>query len=67
MNTEKFNPSELCSRKFWQFVSEADDDTNSKALTEAVQELATRRQYMQQLLASERLAALVPAHHQRAN
>lgn len=67
MNMENFDPSELCSRKLWQFVSEADDSTSSTALSEAVQELATRRQYMEQLLASERLAALVPAHHQRAN
>lgn len=61
MNTENFNPTELCSRKLWEFISEAADaDAESPALVQAVEELATRRQYMEKLLASERLAALVP-------
>ena len=61
MNTENFNPTELCSRKLWEFISEsAEIDTDSPALVQAVEELATRRQYMEKLLASERLAALVP-------
>jgi len=59
--TESFNPTELCSRKLWEFVSEtADHDTANPALAQAVQELATRRQYMEKLLASDRLAALMP-------
>ena len=62
MNMENFNPTELCSRKLWEFISEsAEIDTDSPALVQAVEELATRRQYMEKLLASERLAALVPS------
>lgn len=64
MNMEKFNPSELCSRKLWQIVTEASsaDGVNAgdnEALTEAVEELATRRHYMEKLLSSDRLAKLV--------
>lgn len=61
MNTQKFDPSELSSRKLWQFVTEAsDEESTSTALTKAVEELATRRQYMEKLLSSEKLARLVP-------
>ena len=61
MNTQKFDPSELSSRKLWQFVTqESDAETTSIALTKAVEELATRRQYMEKLLSSDKLARLVP-------
>lgn len=72
MNTEKFNPSELSSRKLWQYVTEAasvDDgaDNDSAALVKAVEELATRRHYMEQLLSSDRLAPLVERARQTRN
>lgn len=60
MNTQKFDPRELSSRKLWQFVTEAADEETSTALTKAVEELATRKKYMEKLLSSERLARLVP-------
>lgn len=70
MNTQKFDPSELSSRKLWQLVTEASTDNadnTDSALTEAVEELASRRQYMEKLLSSERLAQLVPESAKRKN
>jgi hypothetical protein len=50
MNTIKFNPSELCSRKLWQLVStETDEQVGERELREAIAELATRRHYLEQL------------------
>jgi hypothetical protein len=50
MNTLKFNPSELCSRKLWELVStETDEQVGARELKEAIAELATRRHYLQQL------------------
>jgi hypothetical protein len=50
MNTEKFNPRELCSRKLWQLVStETDEQVSARELQEAVAELAARRHYLDQL------------------
>ncbi|MFK7976551.1 MAG: hypothetical protein AB8C02_10465 [Halioglobus sp.] len=68
MNTQKFDPSEFSSRKLWQFVTEASSEENTSiALTEAVEELATRRQYMEKLLSSDKLARLVPKPVQTKN
>ena len=50
MNTVKFNPRELCSRKLWQLVStESGKQVDADELQEAVAELATRRHYLDQL------------------
>ena len=50
MNTEKFNPQELCSRKLWQLVStETAEQVSDRELREAIQELASRRHYLEQL------------------
>lgn len=50
MNTEKFNPRELCSRKLWQLIStETDEQVSARELAEAVAELAARRHYLDQL------------------
>lgn len=50
MNTLKFNPSELCSRKLWELVSaETDEQVSARELKEAIAELATRRHYLEKL------------------
>jgi len=50
MNTLKFNPSELCSRKLWQLVStETQEQVSERELREAIAELASRRHYLEQL------------------
>lgn len=50
MNTIRFNPSELCSRKLWQLVNtQTDESIDETALREAIAELAARRHYLEQL------------------
>jgi hypothetical protein len=50
MNTSRFNPRELCSRKLWQLVStETQEQVNERELREAIAELASRRHYLEQL------------------
>ena len=50
MNTQKFNPQELCSRKLWQLVStETDEQVSDRELREAIDELANRRHYLEQM------------------
>jgi hypothetical protein len=50
MNTQQFNPSELCSRKLWQPVNaETEEQVGDRQLREAIAELATRRHYLDQL------------------
>ena len=50
MNTMKFDPRELCSRKLWQLVStESEEPVGEKELRQAVAELAARRHYLEQL------------------
>ncbi|MEE4145815.1 MAG: hypothetical protein V2I26_13500 [Halieaceae bacterium] len=50
MNTQKFDPRELCSRKLWQLVStETDEQVSERELREAIAELANRRHYLEQL------------------
>lgn len=50
MNTLKFDPSELCSRKLWQLVStETAEEVSERELKEAIAELSTRRHYLDQL------------------
>jgi hypothetical protein len=50
MNTLKFDPRELCSRKLWQLVStETDEQVSERELREAIAELANRRHYLEQL------------------
>ena len=50
MNTLRFDPRELCSRKLWQLVStETDAQVSERELREAIAELANRRHYLEQL------------------
>ncbi len=50
MDTIRFNPQELSSRKLWQLVNPEDDQQiNDDELNEAVAELARRRHYLEQL------------------
>jgi len=50
METIRFNPQELSSRKLWQLVNPGTDrQINEQELTEAVAELARRRHYLEQL------------------
>ena len=50
MNTVKFNPQELCSRKLWQLVNMPDKvSISDHELSEAVAELARRRHYLEEL------------------
>tara|TARA_R110001599_G_scaffold65838_2_gene185834 strand:+ start:86265 stop:86555 length:291 start_codon:yes stop_codon:yes gene_type:complete len=50
MNTLKFDPSELCSRKLWELVSmETEEQVGERELKEAIAELAARRHYLEQL------------------
>ncbi len=60
MNTFKFNPRELCSRKLWQLVStETDEEVSERELKEAIAELANRRHYLEQL---QQIGALEEHH-----
>jgi len=50
MNTLKFNPRELCSRKLWELIStETEEQVSERELQEAIAELANRRHYLEQL------------------
>jgi len=50
MNKVKFDPTQLCSRKLWELIStENDDQVDERALKEAIQELASRRQNLEKL------------------
>lgn len=52
MNTAQFNPSELSSRKLWQLVNTAHEqslDVSEQELKQAVAELAARRHYLAEL------------------
>lgn len=45
-----FNPGELCSRKLWEIVNHKDPEADTpETLEAALQELAQRRHYLQQL------------------
>ena len=47
LQTTRFNPSELCSRKLWQIVnSEQAGPLDSADLQRAISELAARRHYL---------------------
>lgn len=50
MNTVKINASELCSRKLWQLVNaSAVERISETELTEVIEELGRRRQYLEEL------------------
>mgnify|MGYP001828933024 CR=1 FL=1 len=50
MNTVKFDPTQLCSRKLWQLVNtETDEKVSARELREAIAELASRRQNLEKL------------------
>jgi hypothetical protein len=50
MDKVKFDPTQLCSRKLWELIStENDDQVDERALKEAIQELASRRQNLEKL------------------
>lgn len=59
MNTNKFNAQELCSRKLWQMVNnDSLQEINSRELSEAVEELAKRRHYLEKLQEIGKLSEL---------
>lgn len=50
--TSNFDPRELCSRKLWQLVATQDSaeaEIDKAALHQAVNELAQRRHYLEEL------------------
>ena len=50
MNAVKFDPTQLCSRKLWQLVNtETDEKVSARELREAIEELASRRHYLEKL------------------
>ena len=50
MNTTTFNARELCSRKLWQMVNTpADREVGETELQQAIDELAVRRHYLEEL------------------
>ena len=50
MNIVEFNAQELCSRKLWQLVNTpTPKEIGENELKEAIEELASRRQYMEEL------------------
>ena len=50
IDSNTFDPTELCSRKLWQLVNqEQSSDCNERELREAIDELAHRRHYLQEL------------------
>ncbi|TDG15010.1 hypothetical protein E2F43_01855 [Seongchinamella unica] len=50
LQANEFDASELCSRKLWQIVTSEEDARMSRdQLTQAIQELATRRRYLAEL------------------
>jgi hypothetical protein len=50
MDKVKFDPTQLCSRKLWELIStENDDQVDERALKEAIEELASRRQNLEKL------------------
>lgn len=52
MNRIQFDPSELCSRKLWEMVSNNSiDQVSEDELKQAIAELATRRHYLEKLQA----------------
>jgi hypothetical protein len=59
MNTAKFNPQELCSRKLWQLVQTLPEQKgHDRELSAAIAELAKRRRYLEQLQESGKLGDL---------
>ena len=49
-NSVELDASELCSRKLWQLVSGTDNtNISEKELSAAIQELAKRRHYLEEL------------------
>jgi U3 small nucleolar RNA-associated protein 14 len=50
MNTTTFNAQELCSRKLWQMVNTTSSkNVSDNELRAAIEELATRRRYLEEL------------------
>jgi len=50
METTRFNASELCSRKLWQLVTKQEAaEVGDEELQAAIDELATRRHYLEEL------------------
>ena len=61
METVKFNPEELCSRKLWQLLStETDESSNDTDLSEVIAELAKRRHYLEKLQDTGKLSQISP-------
>jgi hypothetical protein len=58
MNTTRFDPKELCSRKLWQLVNTSEEraKVSEQELKQAIAELATRRHYLDKLQQAGKLA-----------
>jgi hypothetical protein len=54
---ERFNASELCSRKLWQLVANDGPSVSERDLREAVCELAARQHYLEELQKLGKLGA----------
>ena len=62
MNTSKFNAQELSSRKLWQLVkTESIEEINARELSEAVAELAKRRQILENSIQINQLGEQKPS------
>jgi hypothetical protein len=50
MEQSRFNARELCSRKLWQLVTTpSEENIGERELQQAIEELATRRRYLEEL------------------
>lgn len=50
IQNNEFNASELCSRKLWQLVNgEREINVTDSQLAEAIEELTSRRHYLEEL------------------
>lgn len=50
VNGSNFDPREFCSRKLWQLVNDTQSKgSNDPELQEAINELAARRHYLEEL------------------
>ena len=50
IETSRFNAQELCSRKLWELVTTPNEENiGERELQQAIEELATRRRYLEEL------------------
>ncbi|MEM9253928.1 MAG: hypothetical protein AAGA91_00690 [Pseudomonadota bacterium] len=60
MEISRIDASELCSRKLWQLISDAEQDISEAELHDAIEELARRRHYLEEL---QEMGKLEPETH----